>query len=146
MAAIMFATEDLTLKRLISTFNSNFISNFIVVAVVAVVGAAVILGAAPSSKAASDADLARLAKCISSSGATFYGAHWCGYCRKQKAMFGDAAKFLPYVECYVAGTKNKLSKCDAVSGFPSWKFANGKSGGGMMSLEALAGATGCSAP
>jgi thiol-disulfide isomerase/thioredoxin len=85
-----------------------------------------------------------LAECIKASGAKFYGAHWCGYCRKQKATFGDAAKALPYIECYELGTKNKLDKCKEVRGFPSWEFADGKSRRGALSAQALAAATGCS--
>ena len=96
---------------------------------------------------AGDRDIDRFAKCITTSGATFYGAHWCGYCRKQKQMFGASASRLPYVECYAPGSRNnKLAKCKDIRGFPSWSFGNGKARGGMLSFEALANATGCRLP
>ncbi len=86
------------------------------------------------------------ARCIARSGAKFYGAHWCSYCHKQKAMFGKAASYLPYIECYKAGTRDKLGKCEHIDGVPRWIFADGSVGRGLKSFEQLAAATGCSAP
>ena len=39
------------------------------------------------------------AQCLKDSGTIFYGAFWCPHCQRTKAMFGSAAKLLPYVEC-----------------------------------------------
>lgn len=112
------------------------------------VPAAAAAKAAPAAAPAapSDEDVKALAECIAEKGAKFYGAHWCGYCRKQKARFGAAASSLPYIECYEPGTKNKLPLCSEIRGFPTWHFADGKTRRGALSFEALAGATGCAVP
>ena len=66
-------------------------------------------------------------------GAKFYGAEWCGYCKKQLAEHPDL-KML-YVECKDGGCKSSDGK--EVSGFPTWDV-NGKVSGGYRKLEALA--------
>jgi hypothetical protein len=106
------------------------------------------LSAVPTIGAAepTSAGLERFALCISESGAKFYGAHWCGYCAQQKEMFGTAAKYLPYVECFQSGTRDKLSKCRHIDGFPRWIYSDGTVGKGRKSLASLAAATGCAAP
>ena len=40
-----------------------------------------------------------LARHLRETGAVMYGAYWCPHCTEQKALFGDAAKDVPYVEC-----------------------------------------------
>lgn len=104
-----------------------------------------LLTAAP---AAGRADLGALAQCITDSGARYYGAHWCPYCRKQNELFGEHASALPYVECYDGSRSGKMNaRCKGVDivGFPTWVFADGKRRSGAMSPRALAAATGCSA-
>ena len=89
-----------------------------------------------------------LARCIADSGARFYGAHWCPYCRKQKEYFGGHAGTLPYVECYDGPKSDGMSsKCRnaGVRSFPTWVFADGGRTTGATSPRALAEATGCSA-
>ena len=39
------------------------------------------------------------AQCLTQKKLKFYGAFWCPHCQAQKAAFGGAAEFLPYVEC-----------------------------------------------
>jgi len=90
--------------------------------------------------------LQRFARCIKNSGAKFYGAHWCPRCTEQKEMFGKAARYLPYVECYKPGTRDKLAKCKDVNAFPKWIFGNGQVSGGRRSFESLAHSTGCAVP
>lgn len=65
-------------------------------------------------------------------GAKFYGAEWCGYCKKQLAEHPDM-KIL-YVECKDGGCKSSDGK--EISGFPTWDV-NGKVSGGYRKLEAL---------
>lgn len=88
---------------------------------------------------------AKLAKCLKDKGAKFYGASWCGHCKAQKATFGDAAKFLPYIECSINGTKNQKQSCtDAgVKGYPMWTFADGTTQNGEMTMDQLREKTGC---
>jgi hypothetical protein len=92
---------------------------------------------------AANADKAAFADCISSSGAKYYGAHWCKYCAKQNTMFGSAVRYLPYVECSARGSNKKLSRCSHISGFPTWIFANGTRRSGVLSFDALQSYTGC---
>ena len=65
-------------------------------------------------------------------GAKFYGAEWCGYCKKQLAEHPDL-KML-YVECKDGGCKTSDGK--EVTGFPTWDV-KGKVSGGYRKLEAL---------
>lgn len=100
------------------------------------------LGGGPSK-----ADKVSLAQCLSNNGAVFYGAHWCNHCSNQKAMFGaEALEFVNYVEC--ADEVNdpqgaQACKLAGVTGYPTWKFANGTSLQGVQSLERLAETAGC---
>ena len=49
--------------------------------------------------AAQEENLEIMAKCLTDKGAKFYGASWCSWCKKEKELFGEAAQYLPYVEC-----------------------------------------------
>jgi glutaredoxin len=57
------------------------------------------------------------AKCLADKKFTMYGAYWCPHCKKQKALFGDSFKFVPYVEC-----TESAAVCEAkgVRGYPTW--------------------------
>ncbi len=87
-----------------------------------------------------------LAQCIKESGALFYGAFWCPHCQDQKAMFGDAVSELPYIECSTPDKKSQTQACiDAeITGYPTWKFADGTEESGTVSLQKLAEKTACS--
>lgn len=79
-------------------------------------------------------------------GAKLYGAHWCPYCHKQKALFGNEAfSQLDYVECDPAGKNARPELCQKarVEGFPTWEI-NGNKYGGMRSLQDLADLSGYS--
>jgi hypothetical protein len=88
------------------------------------------------------------ATCLKDSGTIFYGAFWCPHCQKQKAMFGSAAKLLPYVECSTPDGKSQIQACtDAkVEGYPTWVFPNGVRQSGEVSLEELAKQSSCVLP
>lgn len=80
-------------------------------------------------------DKSDLAKCLKDSGAKFYGASYCGYCKKQKAMFSNPQD-LPYIECTDA--KNAKECGDAkITGYPTWVFPDGKKISGLLSIEQL---------
>jgi len=104
-----------------------------------------LLVAAPAA-AEDEIDLGALAQCIADSGALFYGAHWCPYCRKQKESFEGYAGALPYVECY-DGPKSdgKNSRCahEHIQGFPTWVFADGSRKTGVRTPQRLAADTRC---
>ena len=81
------------------------------------------------------------AKCITENGATMYGAEWCPHCKNQKEMFGDSFQYVNYVEC----TINKDACLAAgVKGYPTWKFSDGTSQSGEVSIQFLSQKTGCS--
>ena len=88
------------------------------------------------------------AQCLSDKGAKFYGAFWCPHCQNQKAMFGKAAKKLPYIECSTPDGKTQLTICkDAgVTGYPMWSFADGSKIEGEVKLDVLAEKTSCVLP
>ncbi len=67
------------------------------------------------------------AKCLGEKGAEFYGAFWCPHCQGQKAMFGRAEKYLPYIECSTPDAKAQLQICrdKGVKAYPTWIFADG---------------------
>ena len=88
------------------------------------------------------------AKCISAKGAKFYGAFWCPHCQDQKSLFGSAKQYLPYVECSTADSNGQLQVCidQKIKVYPTWKFADGSTQEGEMSLADLATKTGCVVP
>lgn len=66
-----------------------------------------------------------LAKSLKENGAQFYGAFWCSHCQEQKAEFGGAKKYLPYIECSNPNnTQTKICEDNKIEGYPSWKFKN----------------------
>ena len=85
------------------------------------------------------------AQCIQESGATFYGAFWCPHCNSQKALFGQAYKKLPYVECSLPDGNSQTEVCieAKIESYPTWEFADGSRLGGVLPLETLAAQTGC---
>jgi len=99
-------------------------------------------------KLESKPELESFAQCITDRGAKFYGAFWCIHCQNQKKMFGTASKFLPYIECSTPDGGGELPVCRAegITGYPTWKFADGSSVSGEMELGALAEKTGCMLP
>ena len=84
------------------------------------------------------------AQCLADKKVTMYGAYWCQHCQNQKALFGDAFKLVPYVEC----TENtKLCTEKGIEGFPTWLVPDGKGGEtkleGEQTFDDLAKASGC---
>lgn len=87
-----------------------------------------------------------LAKCISQSSTTFYGASWCPHCAEQKTKFGTGAQYLPYVECAATGTSGGQTQVciDAgIKNYPTWIFADGSQLVGVQTPQTLAQKTGC---
>ncbi len=147
--------------------NRNFIPLAIIIAGVAIAGTIIyinktgaganLLAKVPTPSSAPQATLAptsdgtnatiaeKLAKCLAEKGAKFYGASWCGHCQNQKAMFGNAAQYLPYVECIDSKTNQLIQECQAanVQAFPTWVFPGGKTELGEISLQQLAEYSGC---
>lgn len=87
--------------------------------------------------------LEALAKCLSEKGVKFYGIYGCSYCKKQKEMFEDAAKYLPYIECTDEKTRSLCEEAE-IGPVPTWDFPDGKRVLGLQSLGELAKLSGCS--
>jgi uncharacterized membrane protein/glutaredoxin len=93
-------------------------------------------------------DAIALAKHLSASGATMYGAYWCSHCHDQKARFGQAAALeLPYVECDAKGINSQAEQCRAakIDSYPTW-IVNGEVLSGTQDLADLAEASGYNGP
>lgn len=88
------------------------------------------------------------AKCLAAKQAKMYGLSWCPHCADQKAMFGEAFHYVPYVECGIQPSKEETTECKAagLKLFPSWQFGMDLPKEGVLSLEALSDKTGCSLP
>lgn len=88
------------------------------------------------------------AQCLEDKGAVFYGAFWCPHCQDQKALFGSAKKYLPYVECSTADSRGQLPVCSdkKIDTYPTWVFADMSTSTGKISLEDLSQKTGCELP
>jgi len=88
------------------------------------------------------------AKCIANTSTTFYGAFWCPHCQSQKREFGDAAQYLPYVECSASDASGQTQACinKNITEYPTWYFPDGSSSTGEQSLQTLSKKTGCPLP
>lgn len=93
-----------------------------------------------------DSSLQALAECLKQKGMKFYGASWCGWCNKQKELFGEAAQYLPYIECSDPETEELTSECQeaGITGFPTWELPDGTKSSGFKTFEDLTGLSGCS--
>ena len=118
-----------------------------VLAVIVAVGA-IGLYAKKSQTPPAPGALDQFAECIKEKKAVFYGAFWCSHCQDQKKLFGDSARFLPYVECSTPDGTGQRPECVAkkVTGYPTWEFAGGTRESGELTLAHLAEKTGCALP
>jgi hypothetical protein len=88
------------------------------------------------------------AKCLAAKQTKMYGLYWCPHCAEQKAMFGKAFQYVPYVECAIKGSRELAPACSAagVKLFPSWQFGSNPPKEGVYPLEELSDKTGCALP
>ncbi len=81
-----------------------------------------------------------LAKHLSKTGVTKYGAWWCPHCYEQKQLFGkEAFKQINYVECDPRGKtpQPQLCKDKGITSFPTWEV-DGKFYRGVQTPDKLA--------
>jgi hypothetical protein len=88
------------------------------------------------------------ARCLATKQAKMYGLYWCPHCADQKAMFGKAFQYVPYVECAIKDSHELAPACKAagVKLFPSWQFGAGPPIEGVFPMQELSDKTGCSLP
>lgn len=81
----------------------------------------------------------KLAKFMSEKGMVMFGAYWCPHCQDQKKLFGDAFKYVDYVECDEKGPNANPDECVAngIEGYPTWVY-QGQQYGGYKSFSELA--------
>lgn len=94
--------------------------------------------------AVEDPTLRALAVHLAQSGAKMYGAEWCPHCQDQKAMFGPAAKRLPYIECSLGRQgAGQTAECRqaGITTYPTWDIG-GKRYAEVLSPLRLAELTG----
>ena len=85
------------------------------------------------------------AKCLTEKNTEFYGAFWCPACNQQKGMFGNSIKHITYIECSTPDRKAQTSICinEKITGYPTWKFADGSKVSGVLGLKELAQRSEC---
>lgn len=98
----------------------------------------------PSAYSTEDqAKLLEFNTCLAQKGVKVYGADWCGWTKKWVETLGGQQAISPiYVECT---TNEALCSSEGVTGYPTTKI-NGQAYNGARTIEAIAQATGCSAP
>ena len=157
--AIAVASEKYAVPKLKFKYSKNRVvkmkinfksKHFAIVAVVALVLAAVYFLGAPllgkyldiwPDNGPSDTENAAetVAKCLAEKGAVMYGSEYCGYCNKQKELFGEAFQYITYVECT---EQAQLCQENGVRSVPAWEI-NGQLRVGFKSLDELALMAGC---
>ncbi len=159
VSAVLMTIIFIALITAKSEYHPKLSASYIMVLSLAV-AATVILGAAlvqaekfgePSGTASglsepSDSFQTGLAVYMGEHGAVMYGSFKCPHCNLQKKMFGDAFKYIKYVECNPSGKNANPSLCfaKAIENYPTWEIG-GKFYEGAMPLERLAVISGYSA-
>ena len=102
----------------------------------------VALGAFAVSPEGATAYQIALARHLTATKATMYGAYWCPHCQEQKDLFSSAGSLLPYVECDAKGSGGRPDLCTQadVKSFPTWVIGDQRLEG-VQSLDALARAS-----
>ncbi|MFH0912418.1 MAG: hypothetical protein V1807_02030 [Patescibacteria group bacterium] len=90
-------------------------------------------------------EMTALAQCLTDKGFKLYGAFWCGHCQEQKTMFGDAFKYINYIECSGPDGNSQTAVCTnaGVELYPTWGFPNGQKVPGVMTSGNLIEVSGC---
>lgn len=86
-----------------------------------------------------EVDLDTFAQCLTEKGATIYTTQTCGYCQKQKAMFGDSRQYINNVDC---NAQPIICSQEGIQWVPNRKI-NWEDLMWLQSLETLAEKTGC---
>ena len=91
--------------------------------------------------------LDNFSKCLASRQVKMYGLYWCPHCEEQKALFGSAFQYVPYIECGIKGSRGEAELCveQNVNHFPTWQLP-GERYEGVLPLETLSQKSGCHLP
>ena len=93
----------------------------------------------------SEVDNTQIAQCLTNSGVKLYGAYWCSHCNNQKKMFGDAEKYITYVECDAKGENGDPDACSeaGITAYPTWISATNEKLTGSRDPQTVAEWAGC---
>jgi len=93
--------------------------------------------------------IADFAKALKDAGVRLFGASWCQFCVRQKAMFGTAAE-TPYIEttdAVAAGTDLTLNPTGRpIANLPTWEFQDQHRVTGVLTLQQLSENSGIPLP
>ncbi len=92
------------------------------------------------SGASTDSNLqTALAKHLTRNGAAMYGSYKCAHCLAQKHFFGEAFKYVTYIECHPKAKGSNTSLCiyKGIRNYPTWEI-NGRFYPGAKPLQELA--------
>ncbi len=92
----------------------------------------------------SDENIESFAQCLTDKGIKMYGAYWCSHCNTQKEDFGEAVKYINYVECDESGENSQVELCQeaGIQGFPTWVI-DGEQYPGHQTFKRLSELSGC---
>ncbi len=117
---------------------------FVVIITVGILGVATwLFSKPPEVKQTGPSKLDGFAQCLAKQKVVMYGASWCPHCQRQKALFGSAFKYVPYVEC---PDNPKVCLDKGIKGYPTWIFPNGHRFEGEQALEKLSKESSCPLP
>lgn len=117
------------------------INIFVLIAIVVIISVVFVLFAKKTSnETLPQSVLGSFARCLASKNLTMYGAEWCSHCQKEKSLFGEAFKYVPYVEC---PENEKLCLEKGVRGYPTWIDNEDTKYEGEQGLEKLSEMTSC---
>lgn len=96
-------------------------------------------------------DYSAFAQCLADKGFIMYGSVTCGACAKQRAMFGDAFRFIEEIECDPRNPNPETERCIAknIQKTPTWiqEETNGNEryrfAPGLQALKDLSDVAGC---
>lgn len=80
--------------------------------------------------------------CLSQNELTMYGTDTCPYCQQQKAMFGDAFKYVDYRNCEI---NPEVCEEMSIEGYPTWIKGEQRLSG-VQEISTLGDVAGCAAP
>ena len=82
-----------------------------------------------------------LAKALTTAGVKIYGSEFCSACKYQKQMFGEAWRFITYINCDISATSGvQTAACRAkgITLYPTWEFQDGSRLEGVQQFKTLA--------
>ena len=119
--------------------NSKFIISLVAVILILLGGGVYFL----TKDSKPNPEIEKFAQCLAEKKLTMYGAYWCPHCQSQKKLFGDAFKYVPYVECT---QQEKLCIEKKIDSYPTWIDNNDNRYSGELTFQKMSEITSCPLP